>query len=201
MKILLDAGHYGKYNQSPHLKAYYESERMWILMRFLQQELEKRGHLVHTTREQQSVDLAVTERGKLAAGHDLFISLHTNDFTGSDDLERAKKVDYVVAFVPSYAKNTRCEKSASLGLKLAQAIKTFISSVDYARTFTYLNDSGNEYYGVLRGWQYTDCPLGMIIEHGFHSNPYTASLFMDDYNLLELAKLEAEIIDTFLKEN
>ncbi len=201
MKILLDAGHYGKYNRSPHLKAYYESERMWVLMRFLQQELEKLGHLVHTTREQQSVDLAVKERGGLAAGHDLFISLHTNDFDGSEDIEKAKKIDYVVAYVPSYEKNDRCKKSADLGLKLAKAVKTFISSETYARASTRLNDNGDEYYGVLRGWQRSDCPIGLILEHGFHSNPYTASLFMDDYNLLELAKLEASIIDDFLKEN
>lgn len=44
MKICLDAGHYGKYNQSPVFKSYYESEMTWRLHRMLQAELELRGY-------------------------------------------------------------------------------------------------------------------------------------------------------------
>lgn len=198
-KILLDAGHYGKYNRSPQVPEYYESERVWVLMRLLQMHLEKKGHEVRSTRDVQAIDLAVLERGKKAKGYDLFISLHSNDFDGSDNTETANKIDYVVAYVPSYAKNDRCTKSKELGLKLAEYVKAVIGSQQSARTDTKLKDNGDEWYGVLRGWQNTDCPVGFILEHGFHSNPKTAKFLLDDINLFNLTKGEADIIDNYLR--
>ena len=38
VKICLDAGHYGKYNQSPCNKAYFESEAMWKLTEYLKED-------------------------------------------------------------------------------------------------------------------------------------------------------------------
>jgi N-acetylmuramoyl-L-alanine amidase len=198
-KIMLDAGHYGKYNQSPHVPEYWESKRVWVLMRYLQIELEKKGHLVLTTRDDQSKDLDVYNRGLKAKGYDMFISLHSNDFDGSEDLTKANKVDYVVAYVPSYANNSRCKNSQAFGLKMAQAVKPLIGSVSEARTNTKLNGNKDEWYGVLRGWQKTNCPIGLILEHGFHSNPKTAKWLMDDRNLMELARVEANLIDAQLK--
>lgn len=43
MKICLDAGHYGKYNQSPVNKAYWESEFTWKFHLLLKAELERYG--------------------------------------------------------------------------------------------------------------------------------------------------------------
>lgn len=200
-KILLDAGHYGKYNRSPHIKEYYESERMWVLCRLLQMQLEKRGHVVYTTRAEQEKDLAVTARGEAANGFDMFISLHSNDFEGSEDLEKAERVDYVVSYVPSYANNNRCRNSQMLGLKFAEYIKGVIGSKQEARADTKLNENGDEWYGVLRGWQRTDCEIGFIIEHGFHSNPKTARFLLDDENLLNLAAAEANMIDAYFLGN
>ena len=48
VKIMLDAGHYGKYNQGVN-KNYYESEAMWKLHLLLKAELEKYGFEVGTT--------------------------------------------------------------------------------------------------------------------------------------------------------
>ena len=200
-KILLDAGHYGKYNRSPHIKEYYESERMWVLCRLLQMQLEKRGHVVYTTRAEQEKDLAVTARGEAANGFDMFISLHSNDFEGSEDLEKAERVDYVVSYVPSYANNNRCRNSQMLGLKFAEYIKGVIGSKQEARADTKLNENGDEWYGVLRGWQRTDCEIGFIIEHGFHSNPKTARFLLDDENLLNLAAAEANMKDAYFLGN
>lgn len=198
-KIMLDAGHYGKYNRSPHVPDYWESQRMWVLMRFLQAQLEKRGYIVYTTRDEQAKDLAVKDRGAKSKGYDLFISLHSNDFDGSENIEKAEKVDYVVAYVPSYANNDRCKNSKKLGLKFAEYVKGLIGSQQYARTDTNLNANGDEYYGVLRGWQRGNCPVGFIIEHGFHSNPKTAKWLLDDENLLKLAIGEADLIDKYFK--
>lgn len=198
-RIMLDAGHYGKYNRSPHVKEYYESERMWVLCRLLQMQLEKKGYIVHTTRDDQSKDLAVIDRGKKAKGYDMFISLHSNDFDGSENLTTANKIDYVVAYVPSYTKNDRCKNSQKVGLRFAKYISGVIGSKQEPRTDTKLKSNGDEYYGVLRGWQKVSCPVGFIIEHGFHSNPKTAKWLLDDENLLNLASGEANIIDAYFK--
>ena len=51
MRVCIDAGHYGKYNQSPVIKSYYESEMTWKLHLSLKAELESYGIEVITTRE------------------------------------------------------------------------------------------------------------------------------------------------------
>ena len=43
IKICLDAGHYGKYNQSPAVSKYYESDMAWKLHLLLKKELEAYG--------------------------------------------------------------------------------------------------------------------------------------------------------------
>ena len=43
VKVCLDAGHYGKYNRSPAVSSYYESDMTWKLHNYLKKELE---HLV-----------------------------------------------------------------------------------------------------------------------------------------------------------
>ena len=58
MKICLDAGHYGKYNQSPVNKAYWESEMTWKLHLLLKSCLESYGFEVTTTRQEQKRHLA-----------------------------------------------------------------------------------------------------------------------------------------------
>lgn len=55
IKICLDAGHYGKYNQSPANKKYWESETMWKLTEYLKEELlsYKDTHVITTRKEQE----------------------------------------------------------------------------------------------------------------------------------------------------
>jgi len=51
--VMLDAGHYAYYNQSPAIKTYYESKMNWKLHLMLKEELEKYGIKVGLTRQQQ----------------------------------------------------------------------------------------------------------------------------------------------------
>jgi len=39
IKVCLDAGHYGKYNRSPAVSSYYESDMTWKLHNYLKKEL------------------------------------------------------------------------------------------------------------------------------------------------------------------
>ena len=73
MRICLDAGHYGKYNQSPVDSRYYESDAMWKLHLMQKKYLEAYGVEVVLTRSSQACDRGLYERGAASAGCYLFI--------------------------------------------------------------------------------------------------------------------------------
>ena len=63
--VCLDAGHYGKYNRSPAIPEYYESDMNWKLHLMLRSALEKYG--IKANAERQLARLRT-------AGFDAFIS-------------------------------------------------------------------------------------------------------------------------------
>ncbi len=191
MKICLDAGHYAKYNQSPVLKEYYESEFNWKLHVLLKKELEKYGIEVITTRENQNEDLELTQRGKKASGCDLFMSLHSN---ATDN----EKVDYPVVFRAYDNKNNADE----LALKLSKIIQDTMQTEQPGKTSTRINSTNNnEYYGVLRGARNAGVPLYYIIEHSFHTNLKSAQWLLNDENVKQLAVAEAKTIAEYFNIN
>lgn len=197
MKFCIDAGHYGKYNRSPVVPEYYESDMNWKLHLKLKTELEKyNGVEVMTTREDKDKDLEPTARGKMSKGCDLLLSLHSNGASRED-------ADHVVIFVPLEDKSTDIdEKSRALANKLAPMITDLmgvkernyrVASVksSYDRNGDgILNDN---YYGVLHGARMVETPA-LIVEHSFHTNKRSAEWLLVDANLSKLAKEEAKII-------
>jgi len=188
IKICLDAGHYGKYNQSPCNKKYYESEVMWKLTEYLKEELlTYKDCAVITTRTDQTKDLAVYSRGQKAKGCDLFISNHSNA-VGND---KNDNVDYVVVYRSYKNKNN----ADVLALRLAKAIAETMGTKQAPRTATRKSDNGErEYYGVLRGADDAGCPLYFIIENSFHTNSRTTEWLLQDANLKKLAQTQSRVI-------
>lgn len=187
-RVCLDAGHFGKYNQSPCNNKYYESEVMFKLCNYLKKELELIGIDVLTTRDNINENINVYTRGKMAKGCDLFISLHSNAVSKVDE-----KVDYPVAIVPSDG------KSDDIGMKLAKEVCQVMGTYQEARIMT-RQKNNKEYYGVLRGC----CDVnvkGIILEHSFHTNTRSTKWLMDEWNLEELAKWEADCISKYLECN
>ena len=184
LKILLDAGHYGYQNQSPIYPQYYEAKQMWTLHLLLKKHLEANYEVeVGITRDDQAKDLAVTTRGKLAKGYDLFLSLHSN-------AAKSESVDRVDVYY-SYENLNNAKELAEL---FVEAISVCMG-VDKGTAKTRKSKVGNwEYYGVLRGARSVGCPLFFIIEHSFHTNKNAAKWLMSDSNLDKLAKVEAEVI-------
>jgi len=190
IKICLDAGHYGKYNQSPCNKSYYESEAMWKLTEYLKDELLTYDNVhVVTTRKEQEKDLAVYNRGQKAKGYDLFISEHSNAAS-------SETVDYVVVYRSYKNKNNADE----LALKLAKAIAETMGTKQTPRTATRKSEKGDwEYYGVLRGADDAGCKLFYIIENSFHTNPTSTKWLLNDANLKKLAQVQAKTIADYFK--
>lgn len=182
MKICLDAGHYGKYNPSPCNRMYYESKMVWKLHLLLKGYLKNYGIKVITTRDNQANDKALYERGQMASGCNLFISLHSN----AADKE---SVDYPVAY---------CAINGSaddIGLALAQCVEKTMRTNQKARIEHRTGNHG-DYYGVIRGATAAGVP-GLILEHSFHTNNRATAWLMDDLNLDKMARAEAQEIAKF----
>ena len=195
VKIMLDAGHYGKYNRSPAVPEYYESDFAFKFTNMLKAALEAYGFTVGTTRKDQAKDLALQARGKAATGYDLFISIHSNAVRSGVN----NSVDYPVAItMVDDDKVTIDEVSKAVGEILAQVVAATMGTSQAARTYTKLsaNDrDGNgikddEYYGVLHGAKLVRVP-GIILEHSFHTNAKAAAWLLKESNLQAMAAAEA----------
>lgn len=183
VKICLDAGHYGRYNVSPVVPEYYESDMTWALHLLLRQELEKYGVEVITTREEKAKDKALYDRGRMARGCDLFISIHSNAVGGKVGNENVDRVD---VYAPLDG------RAHDIATKLGAAIRAVMGTKDghYVKT---RRGSNGDYYGVIRGAVSVGVP-GLLIEHSFHSNSRSARWLLKQENLARLAKAEAEVL-------
>ena len=199
VKICIDAGHYGKYNRSPAVKDYYESDMVWKLHLLQKQYLEEyEGVTVITTRPNQATDKALYDRGACSKGCDLFISDHSNAVgSGVND-----SVDYVAIYHLTDDNTTQVDDiSKVIAGKLAPVIADVMGASQGGRIVT--RKSGNDrngdgqlndnYYGVLHGARMVNTP-GMILEHSFHTNTRMTRWLLDDSNLARLAKAEVEVL-------
>lgn len=184
IKIMLDAGHYGKYNRSPFNNKYYESEMTWKLHLLLKEALERYGFDVKTTRTAMNEDSALYQRGLCAKGNDLFLSLHSN----ACDNPSVDRVEVYKAF-------DNRNNADVLAKRLAECIAK-VMNVSYGKVKTRESKDypGTEYYGVLRGASKADVPLYYIIEHSFHTNQKATEFLMSEENLKKLAEAEAYTI-------
>lgn len=189
IRILLDAGHFDKYNQSPVNKQYFESIMNWKLTNMLKEELEKyNGVTVGLTRQTQTKDLEVYKRGALAVNYDLFLSIHSN-------AAGTESVDYPVV----YRAHDNLNNADQLALTLAKNIQRTMGTRQVGRTATRKNSSNGEYYGVLRGARAVGCKLFYILEHSFHTNLRATNWLLSDDNLRQLAINEAKDIAAYYK--
>lgn len=182
IKICLDAGHYGKYNRSPAVKSYYESEMNWKLHLLLRKYLIEHGFTVIQTRSDQTKDMALTTRGKKAKGCDLFLSIHSNAVSGGMD----ETVDYPVVYKPISG------AGSDIAEKLANCIAEVMETKQSGRTSSRKGNNG-DYYGVIRGATSVGVP-GLILEHSFHTNTRATNWLLDESNLDKLAQAEANVL-------
>lgn len=152
IKILLDPGHgAGKDFNRGYVGAKWKNEGdgNFYFSLILSRELKKRGFIVGTTRSRIGQNPGLSQRGNMARGYDLFISLHTNAGGGHgveiyDDVSRS------------------CYKLASnLCVTISKTLNVYNRGVKkrYYR--------GGNWYGVLAS---NKARAGMLIEHCFHDN-------------------------------
>ena len=203
IKICLDAGHYGKYNRSPVVPIYFESDMVWKLHKYLQEELITYGFEVITTRQYQEKDLSLWNRGAKAKGCDLFLSIHSNA-CATESVDRP----VVIALVDDKRYDFD-DVSRELGERLAKVIEVTMNTNQPGRLTTKLsaNDrdedgvKNDEYYGVLNSAKQVAKCAALIIEHSFHTNTRATQWLLDDNNLKLMAKNEAACIAQYYGQN
>lgn len=196
--ILLDAGHDGKYNQSPVVSAYFESDFAWKYHLMLKEELESYGIKVVLTRKTQDEELEVTKRGKKAKNCTVALSVHSN---ASSDAEKDRVAIYCQLKDPSDGEHT--EKSRRLAEHIAPVINKVMECVGQYKIDTRessLDRDGDgtkdDYYGFLRGAACVKTPA-LILEHSYHTNERATKWLLDDNNLARMAFDTAHAIANF----
>lgn len=196
--VCLDAGHYGKYNQSPAVKTYYESEMNWKLHNYLATELESYGIQVKKTRAEQAKDMLLYNRGAASKGCDLFLSIHSNAVGDNVD----ESVDYVRLYHLVDDKSTAVDdQSKAVAKLLLPAIVDLMQPkqgghIEQRKSTKDSNGDGvlnDNYYGVLNGARQVGT-AGIILEHSFHTNTRMTKWLLEDSNLRKLAKAEAKVL-------
>ncbi len=182
VRVCLDAGHYGKYNQSPVNSAYYESDMTWKLHLYLKEALESYGIEVITTRSDKDTDLGLETRGMTAEGCDLFLSIHSNATTSTSN-------DAPLACCSIDG------EMDTLGLTLANTIHEVMGTNQSGSIWKRVGNNG-DYYGVLRGAAKVGVS-GILLEHSCHTNLAATNWLLVDSNLEKLAKAEAAVIAAY----
>lgn len=181
IKICLDAGHYGKYNQSEIEPAFFESDFNWKHHLLLKKYLEEFGIEVTLTRSDKNRDMDLYERGRSAKGCDLFLSCHAN-------WAERRTADYPVAYVPINGSGDE------LGLKLAKCIAEVMGTIESGEIQSKKSTNGLwDWYGVIYGAASVGV-TGIILEHSFYSNERSVKWLMVEGNVDRLARAEAEVI-------
>ena len=192
IKIMLDPGHdKAKYNKGA-APGYWEGAQMWRLYELLRPALERRGFIVGGTKTKCDQAVTVTQRGAMARGYDVLISLHSN-------AEATGKVDRPVGI---YMVDDNCgpidDESKDLAVLLSKVVADTMGT-STAQQYSKLSkrdrdhdgQKNDDHYGVLYAAHQAGVPA-IILEHSFHTNPRAALWLLDDDNLRALAAALAE---------
>ena len=187
MRICIDPGHYGS-DYNPGVAAgYVESNFTWAYAWLLKERLEKYNVEVVLTRTNKADDLPLQTRGKLAAGSDLFISVHSNAVDNKPDMD---------AVFCHWSVRSGGEGIAKLiGNALTDFFKSEWGSINEPCLYSVESTKhpGYDYYGVLKGAASVEVPA-VIVEHSFHTNRRYCEWAMTAGNIERMADVEVQAI-------
>lgn len=189
IRILVDPGHAWNGNPYPTQKGYYEGTQMWKLAQYLQPELEKRGFYVKNTRPNLRDFHDVADRGKMAKGFDLVVSLHSNAPGSASDTKTTGTVIIYTLETPEIV-----PLANDMGKRISNLMNHHYRGSIIMRSTSRAGENRNS---VLRNAMRVGCKAGLLVEHGFHTNPKDAAFLVMDDNLKKLAIAEAEAISNF----
>lgn len=184
--VVIDPGHFDAYNPGV-CPNYYEGNTMLRLAEFLGAALTQRGAKVLYTRTTNAENPSLADRGAMAAGTDLFISLHSD---ASDD----PQVRGVTVF-----RSVQRPNSTAFGNDIGKAVANVMGN-EFRGTLARPSETtpGVDYLGVLRAAAATNVPYAFLVEHGFHTNMQDCMFLSSDEGLRKIAEAEADVIAKYL---
>lgn len=201
LKIVLDPGH-GPKDKEGCIKGFYEGTNNYQACILLKKELERYFNVsVVMTRNKLNDNPANPIRGKMGQEADLFYSWHSNGHEKSTAIG-------VTTYHSIYIDDTK------LGKAIATRVAELIGNGCYnrgqkTRLYDEKEHSNRDYYNVIRNSVLingdklnkepirSNCEHSLIVEHGFHSNPYECAFLSKESNLKKIVKIEAEEIAKF----
>ena len=191
MKILIDPGHGKKENKGVYTE-YREGTQMWNLAQKIIARLGEYDCEVSCTRPSINDNPLPEDRGKMAEGYDIFLSLHSNT-PGSEDKGKPsyEKTTGTIAFY-SVVRPKDKEFATKLAKLVADIMGTYSRGADDKA-----KKNGEDWYAVIRNAIAVGCDHPFIIEHGFHTNKHDCAWLLVDKNLDILAEAETELITTY----
>ena len=177
MRVCIDPGHSGPVEPGACAGGFSEAALVMAIARFLEQELQQRGHQVLLTRDGPVADDELDWRAEMANdwGADAFLSIHCNSF---------RKIEAEGTETYHYPGSTAGERLArAVQFRLCDALLTEDRGVKSAN------------FQVLRQ---TDCPA-VLIECGFISNPIDRGMLTDPLEQWRLGAAIAVAVDDWRK--
>jgi len=196
--IVLDPGHGRLGNQYPDMPGTYEGTQMFLFAGYLRDQLIARDFDVLVTRSTLDDDPSLAERGEMAGknGAVLFLSLHSNAPGAMEDKEAYRAINGTTTFYSLTDPDGNIPLARALNDAVAAAMNNHNRGI---HTREYPDRPGVDYYGVIRASAQSGCSRAILVEHGFHTNPADSAFLTNAEKMQNLAKLEAEIIDEYLK--
>ena len=170
MRVCIDPGHSGPVEPGACAGGFSEAALVMAIARFLEQELQQRGHQVLLTRDGPVADDELDWRAEMANdwGADAFLSIHCNSF---------RKIE-------AEGTETYHYPGSEAGERLARAIQFRICDALLTEDRGVKQDN----FQVLRE---TDCPA-VLVECGFISNPIDRAMLTDPLEQWRIAAAIAE---------
>lgn len=191
LKVLLDPGHgSGSSHNRGFLSPGNEGESNYYMAIALERELKAYGITVGRTRKTIHENPTLAQRGAMAKGYDLLLSLHSN--------AGASNVRGVEIFPDTNPWKSVGQSGYDLAWKLSRAISALGTPNRGVRTWN--NDNvyktnvtsppyQSNYFGVLRA---SEAPMGMLIEFAYHTNQQDRDFIVNKRD--DLAKEVARVV-------
>lgn len=190
-KIVIDPGH-GKNDNKGVYPEYKEGTQMWKLAQKILTILADYECSVICTRPSIDDNPTPEERGKMAAGADFFLSLHSN--TPGSDEQGTPAYEKCTGTISFYSIKRPDDKAFAVDLaKKTAEIMGIYSRGAKQKT----KKNGDDYYSVIRNSIEVGCKHSYIIEHGFHTNKHDCAFLLDDGNLQKIAEAEVALIEKY----
>lgn len=165
-KIIIDPGHGGVDRSNTGASGkYIEADGNLSFSLFLKNFLHE--HFVVTLTREKDETVTLTNRGEMAKGADMFLSVHSD--------MGPSKAGGVTVF-GSVKLNNR-DIGEKIGRATAEAMGIHFRGFIQRESDKY---PGQDYYTVIGTAQRVGCPVVLLLERGFHSNPVEEKLLLDE---------------------